>query len=154
MLVGTALIACLIATPSLRAVDSKPPKHDLLALGIGYPDLRLRYSPVRWGALEAKAALASGVQVYSLRAYGLPYSWQQLDLVVGAEAGLANLSGVEGIDGSGDMEGAFVGLEYSPYNKLRLNIDAGPYRVAASSGDVSTASWEWIVNTALYWVLF
>jgi hypothetical protein len=125
-----------------------------LAVGVGYPDLRLRFGLGPHWSLEAKGAFAQGLQIYSGRV-----SWDfghvgPLRALLGAECGWAKFDGLDSISGNGVYGEGFAGLEYPFARRLRLTVDVGPAWLQASAQDHSLSTVDVIFNTALYFYLF
>lgn len=147
-------LALGLSVAPLRAVEPKagPPR---LSLGVGYPDLRLRYNAIGDFDVELKGALGDGVQVYSLRGYyGIWQPSAAFKAYAGAEAGLVNFSGVAGISGDGWLGLPFAGLQYSFAKRFSLALDLGPSFVSVSSGGESLMRSDWVANAGLYFTLF
>ena len=149
----------LLATPLFSAavdVTGAAPsaEGDHLALGIGYPDLRLRYKLFDRLGIEAKAAFAEGLQVYSGR-----LSWDFLRLgplnaLAGGEGGWAKFDGIDTISGTGAFGQAYAGLELHLTRRLSLQADAGPAWLWAWSESRERTDMAMVFNTALYFYLW
>jgi hypothetical protein len=139
-------------TAAVPGPDSAPPQR--LALGLGYPDLRLRVGLGRGWNVEAKAAFGDGLQLYSGRASWGFAALGPLRAMLGAEAGWAVIGGTEGLTGSGAYGQGFVGLEYPFAKRLRLSVDAGPAWSQATAEGQTVSSVDLVFGTALYVYLF
>lgn len=159
LLLAASLQAKPLATPAPTPAPTPaatPQDADLssLAVGVGYPDVRLRLGfGDGWNA-EAKGAFGEGLQIYSGRLYWDFAKVGPLLAMAGAEAGVAEFANVDSVTGSGFYGEAFVGLEYPFAHRLRLSVDAGPARLQAASGGQTYASTDVIFNTALYFYFF
>jgi hypothetical protein len=149
---AAALASKPLETPV--AVPAAQPDPRVLAIGLGYPDLRARLALGKGWDLEAKFAFEQGVQVYSGRLYWNPLDLGPLNLELGAEAGYGRFNDIDSLNGGGPAYGGFVGLEYRFARRLRLSADIGPYRITASSEGYSYSTTQAVVNTALYIYLF
>ena len=131
-----------------------------LALGLGYPDVRLRFTLGYGFDVEAKIAFEQGIQVYSGRLYWNFWDYHTVHLVVGAEGGYARfnqvdgLGGTEGLDGAGSAYECFLGLEYPFAGRLKLSADVGPALLSGSAQGYTYSTTQTIVNLALYIYLY
>lgn len=131
------------------------PAPERCAVGLGYPDVRLRVALIDGIDVEAKFAFEQGIQVYSGRLYWNFWNLGPLIVVVGAEEGYARFDGGYGsVNGDGSFTEGFLGLEYPFAKRLRLSVDAGPARIQATSEGYTYTSTQLIYNTALYIYLF
>jgi hypothetical protein len=142
--------------PATPTASTLSPAADLsaFAVGVGYPDVRLRFGLGQDWSLEAKGAFAQGLQIYSGRV-----SWDfaalgPLRAMAGAEGGWAKFDGLDSISGDGAYAGGFLGLEYPLARRLRVTVDIGPAWLQASSQNHSLSAVDVIYNTALYFYLF
>jgi hypothetical protein len=124
------------------------------ALGLGYPDVRVRVALGYGWDLEGKFAFEQGIQVYTGRIYWNYCDIGPLKAVLGGEGGYGIFSGVDSLDGGGPLVGGFLGLEYPFEKRLMLSVDAGPYRAQALSEGYSYETTQMVINTALYIYLF
>ncbi len=151
------------ATEVVQAAEKKTPvaeeaddskMYRRFAIGVGYPDLRLRAAVTDSVDLEAKFAFNEGIQIYSGRLY-----WNFMDLgplkaTLGGEAGWARFDGIETLGGNGVVTSAFVGLEYPFAKRFRVTADLGPAWLQATADDKTYSVTDWVVNTALYFYFF
>lgn len=123
------------------------------AVGVGYPDVRLRYDIKDW-AVEAKGSFGTGVQIYSGR-----LSWDfmpvgPLKALVGAEGGWIKFDSIDTISGTGTYGQLFVGLEYPFAKRLKLEVDGGPLFVQLYAEGQSVRTGDLVFNAALYLYLW
>ena len=123
------------------------------ALGLGYPDVRLRYDIKDW-ALEAKGSFASGLQIYSGRLSWDFMSVGPLKALVGAEGGWIKFDQIDTISGTGSYGQLYVGLEYPFAKRLKLEVDGGPLYVQLNAEGQSVATGDLAFNAALYLYLW
>lgn len=147
------LLLCLSLLPGLARSKDQAPMQDL-AIGIGYPDLRLRYGLGRSVDTEAKFAFAEGVQVYSARLLWNFADLGQFKLLAGGEGGYAVFNGVQQLSGNGTTESLFVGTELAFAKRFRLGVDVGPAWLQAEAEGQRSSTNDIVVNTALYLYLF
>jgi len=144
--------------PVPKQTPSSPPSAaeappSRFALGIGYPDFRLR-TAVLWGwDVEAKGAFAQGLQAYSGRLVWNYVDLGPLKLTLGGEGGVVELDGADSLNGSGPFAEGFLGVEY-PLGRFRLSLDVGEASMSASSQGHTYSTTDVIYNTALYIYLF
>ena len=132
------------------AASGAEPPPSRLALGVGYPDVRVRYSLAQRWNVEAKAAFADSLQIYSGR-----LSWNLADLgplkvLAGGEGGWAKFDGVDSISGNGSYAQAYAGLEYPFAGRLRVSVDLGPAWIQAAADGANYSTTVLVYNTALY----
>jgi hypothetical protein len=127
-------------------------KH--LALGLGYPDIRLRAGLGHGLFADAKFAFDSGINVYTARLGWNFWETSGLKVIAAAEAGLANISNVDTVTASGATAGASLGVEYPFAKRFRVSLDAGPMWVSGSNSQASYSTTDIVFNTALYYYLF
>lgn len=136
------------------AVPAEDERFGHLALGAGFPDLRARLSLGHGMVSEVKVALEPGIQVYSTRLGWNFWMVGPVKMTVLGEAGLAQLSEVDGVSGQGSILGVAAGAEY-PFNRsFRAAIDVGPMWVQARSSLAEASAVDVIFNAALYFYLF
>lgn len=147
------LLLCLCLAPN-SAFSKGQADPQGLAIGIGYPDLRLRYGLGLGIDSEVKFAFAEGVQVYSGRLLWNFADLGQLKLLAGGEGGYAVFNGVQQLSGSGSTAGLFVGTEVAFAKRFRLGVDVGPAWLQVESEGQRLSTSDIVVNTALYIYLF
>lgn len=130
------------------------PPLQTLAVGVGIPDLRLRYALGSRFDVEGKFAFATGLQVYTLRGIWNYFDVGQLKLTTGGEGGVLAINGASGLNGSGLVAGAFLGLEVPFARRFRVSIDAGPAWLQASASGQTFSATDFVYNGALYFYLF
>jgi hypothetical protein len=143
-----------VANESQAATAVPTPERGGLFLGVGWPDVKVRYGFEAPIDLEAKAAFGSGMQVYSGRVYWTYLRGQDLDLMAGVEGGYMNLQGADGLYGGGAHGGLFTGVEAPLGRWLRLSVDIGPDCYEEHSGNQSVSNIGWVVTTGIYLKLF
>jgi hypothetical protein len=144
------------AAPQAEPTPAPPAANGsgLLALGLGYPDVRARLTLGAGWDVEAKVAVEQGIQVYSGRLYWNAFDVGPFKAELGAEGGYAMFQGVSNLNGSAVILEGFAGLEY-PFSRLfGVSFDVGPASIQASSQGASITRYELIYNTALYVYLF
>jgi len=137
-----------VQEPLTAAVMPAQPQR--FALGLGYPDLRARLTLGAGVDAEAKFAFEQGIQVYTGRVYWTVAGFGPLKVDVGGEGGYGNFNGVNSLSGGGPVVGGFLGLEYPFAGRLRFSVDAGPFRVRASTEGYAYETTQMVFNTALY----
>ena len=127
---------------------------DTFQVGVGFPDIRVRYKA--WGPLdvEAKVAADSESVAYAARLYYNPYTVGPVKLLVGAEGGGLSFSGLDSLSGTGGYWEPFVGLQYVFIPRWSLQADVGPAWISETSHGVSVTDQQWIANFALYYAIF
>lgn len=140
--------------PTPLASPEPEPSYQRFAIGLGYPDVRARLDLGRSWAVEAKFTLEQDIQIYSGRVY-----WDFLDLgplmvELGAEGGVARFNGLDTLDGTGGFGEGFLCLEYPIGNRMRLAVDGGPARVAATSDGYTYTQNAMVFDAALYVYVF
>ncbi|MGH7442987.1 MAG: hypothetical protein ACREKE_09985, partial [bacterium] len=138
-------------TSSVQSDESGPLRY---AVGVGYPDLRLRANLDYGLAVEAKYAYEPGIDIYSGRLYWNFWNIGPLAVEVGAEGGYARFSGMDILNGNGSYGEGFLGLEYAVTPRIKLSVDAGPARIEARSYGYTYNTTDLIFNTAVYLYLF
>jgi len=124
-----------------------------LAIGVGYPDVRLRLD-VAWGLdLEAKGAFGQGQQAYSGRLIWNYWDLGPFKMTLGGEGGMVILDGIDTLNGNGPFGYGFVGMEY-PIGPFRLSADIGDAYMSATTSGHSYSTTDIIYNTALYFFIF
>gem|GEM_PF-2958503 len=124
------------------------------AFGVGYPDVRLRLGIGDGWNVEAKAAFAQNLQIYSGRIFWDFASLGPFQAVAGGEGGWAKFDGVDGISGNGSFFEGFLGAEYPFARQLRVSVDVGPAWIQASAQNVDYRTQVLVYNTALYYFFF
>jgi len=124
------------------------------AIGIGYPDIRLRLKLGYSTNIDGKFTFNDGIQIYSIR-----LSWNFLDIgpikaIVGGEAGWAKFDGVDSMSGVGTFAQGLVGLEYPFAKRFRISVDIGPAWINVYSDGYTYSTAVAVYNTALYYYLF
>lgn len=125
-----------------------------VALGVGYPDVRLRYDFHPDWALEAKGSFGNGLQVYSGR---LSYDFVKIGplmALAGGEAGWIKFDGIDTVSGSGGYGQVFVGLEYPFASRLKLEADGGPLFAQLNAEGQSVKTGDLVFDAALYLYLW
>jgi len=140
------------APASSASLSDDDPRR--FAIGLGFPDVRARAALVYGLDVEGKFAFEQGIQVYSGRVYWNFCDFGPLKAELGAEGGYGQFNIVGGLDGGGPVYGGFLGLEYPFEHRFCLSVDAGPYRVGASSLGYTYQTTQLVFNTALYIYLF
>lgn len=143
--------AAAIPVPSLSPT---PSALNQFAVGLGYPDLRARFSLGTSWDIEAKFAFEQGIAVYSGRLYWDPINLGPIDLKLGAEVGYATYSGVDTLNGNAIILEPFLGAEYPFAHRFRLSVDVGPAYISASSAGSTLQTTDIVYNTALYIYLY
>jgi hypothetical protein len=147
------------AVPTPAATPSPVPTSEFgkLYLGVGWPDVKLRYSFQEPIDIEFKTAFGSGIQVYSGRVYWTYWSYRgalPLDLTTGLEGGIMNMHDDAGLNGGGADGLVFAGVE-TPLGKWgRLSVDLGPAYVSLHDNESNVDAWEWVITTGFYIRLF
>ena len=145
-------------SPSETAQTPDPPTaaqdQPRLEIGLGWPDLRLRYN--LWGPLdvEAKVAAAQGEIAYAGRLYWRACSLGPVTLVLGGEGGGLNYSAIDSLHGDGSYYGPFAGLQYRFVRQWALLVDYGPAWIHVNAQGGGITEQQWILNTALYFTVF
>jgi hypothetical protein len=124
------------------------------AIGLGFPDVRARTAVAYGLDLEGKFAFEQGIEVYTGRLYWNFCDFGPLKAELGAEGGYGQFNIIGGLNGGGPVYGGFFGLEYPFAHCFCLSVDAGPYRVEASSEGYAYQTTQLVFNTALYIYLF
>ncbi len=153
-----SVMATPVATPVAKARKSKRPafaqNFGHWAVGVGYPDVRLRLGLGNGFSVEGKAAFDTDIQVYTGR---LSYNFLDLGplrMMLSGEAGVANLANVGSVSTTGTIYGASLGAEYPFAKRFRISVDVGPMKVSASNSVASYSTTDIVYNTALYLYLF
>jgi hypothetical protein len=136
---------------SASSDDNNPNRF---AIGLGFPDIRARAALIYGFDLEGKFAFEQGIQVYTCRVYWNFWDFGTLKAELGAEGGYGQFNVIGGLNGGGPVFGGFLGLEYPFAHRFCLSVDAGPYRVEASSLGYTYQTTQLVFNTALYIYLF
>jgi hypothetical protein len=140
-----------VAPQTLSATVTPPvPAPSTLAVGVGYPDLRVRYDFARSWAVEAKGSWAEGLQAYGARLNDGFAHAGPLTLLAGAEAGWLKFDGIQTISGTGAYEQAYVGIELPFAQRWKLELDGGPLWAQLSSEGQSASGVDLVVDAALY----
>lgn len=140
------------AAPAAAASQDFTEPH--FSIGVGYPDIRVRYAV--WGPLdlEAKVAAGSGAVAYAGRIYWRAVAAGPVGFLLGGEVGGTDFSGLDSLDGAGYYYEPFVGAQYTFLQRWSLQADLGPAWIQESSHGVSVTDQQWIANFALYYAIF
>jgi len=151
----TATVDALPVTPAAMVKAETPsavPVDRRLALGLGYPDFRIRYDFPQV-TVEAQAAFLQGVQTYAGRlSFGLA-DWGPVRARLGAEAGWIKFDGVQTVSGTGGYGQALVGLELPFLDRWSLEAEGGPAWVQLNGDSQSAFGADLVFDAALYFYL-
>ena len=125
-----------------------------LQVGLGYPDLRLRYDLSGPIDIELKVAVEQGEQAYGGRLYWRITHAGPVGLLAGGEAGYLNFSSVDSISGDGDYGELFVGAQWTFVKNWTALVDYGLAKIQVRSEGLGVTELQWVINTALYYTLF
>lgn len=129
---------------------------DKLAIGIGYPNIDLKYNFSKSISSEVRYATGDGINVYAGRFY-----WnfckltapEKSKLFTGLEFGLVDFDTLD-TKGTGYEGSILFGGEFYITKKLSVMIDFAPTLISLKSDDVGVDGVEMVFNATFYYYIF
>ena len=129
---------------------------DKFAIGIGYPNIDLKYNFSKSIASEVRYATGEGINVYAGRFY---WNFWKLNapekskLFTALEFGLIDFDTLD-TKGTGYEGSILFGGEFYITKKLSLMIDFAPTLISLKSDDVGVDGVEMVFNATFYYYIF